>query len=71
MLQIVLYIPPMRKLVKPAGRFCVDILTGQNDEALGCYREYGGLELSSREKGSRGFVVKSVLGGLECVDVWK
>ena len=23
----------MRKLVKPAGRFCVDILTGQNDRA--------------------------------------
>jgi len=41
-------LPPMRKLVKPAGRFCVDILAGQNDRVLRCYREYGGLEVSSR-----------------------
>lgn len=41
------YLPPIRKLVKPAGRFCVDILTRQNDGVPCGYREYGGLELSS------------------------
>lgn len=55
----------MRKLVKPAGRFWVDILAGQNDTALRCYREYGGLVVSSREKDSSRFVDESVLGGPE------
>ncbi len=42
------FVPPMRRLVKPAGRFCVDILEGQNDRVLSGYREYGGLDVSSR-----------------------
>ena len=35
-----------------------------------CYREYGGLELSSRWFVNRGFVYESVLGGLENVEDW-
>ena len=58
--------PPIRKLVKPAGRFCVDILRAQDDRVFCGYRGRGGLKVSNRWSNAR-FVGSSVLGGLEGV----
>ena len=57
-------LPPMRRLVKPAGRACVDISARQGGVMPSGYREYGGLEVSSRWGRSRRSVDESVLGGL-------
>ena len=56
--------PPIRKLVKPAGRFWVDILGAQDDRVLCGYRGRGGLKVSDRWSNA-GFVGSSVLGELE------
>lgn len=56
--------PPIRKLAKPAGRFCVDILRAQDDRVLCGYRGRGGLKGSNRWSNGR-FVGSSVLGGFE------
>ena len=58
----------MRKLLKPAGRFCVDILTGKTTVDPCGYREYGGLEVLSRWWSNGRLVGWSVLGGLEEVE---
>lgn len=58
-------LPPMRRLVKPAGRFWPDMLANQNTHVPQGYREYGGLEVTSRWMGpDRRFTEASVVGGL-------
>ena len=57
-------LPPIRKLVKPAGRLCVDILRTQDNRVFCGYRGRAGLKVSNRWSNAR-FVGSSVLGGLE------